>query len=670
MGDGRASVVPAHYSWATTVAVFLMIATVFFGATNQLNAVRVGDGSEYYAMEIAVSQTHRPYMTEPAWQGYDLLQRSASIERMGADRANLQEKFPELRVGNTADFNHFWFYSALAAASQGVLAFMQLPASGHQGFLLLHALLCAWALAAALRWFGWTGLLAAAIILFGSPALWFVDKVHTEWFTICLTLVATAAAMRARWALSGAILALASTQNISFAIPAFVACLFALPINREQRRQFNLRQAALLTVAFFAALLHPLYYWMRYGGVTPQLIGRGANVDKASLSKGLNFIFDLDIGLLPNWPLGVAVALALLVGLGARIRKGRVDKAPIFSQMAALGLVYLLAALYAQSATTTINSGATVNVARYGLWYLCLFFPAVLAVLVWARKSYSRLGGIVLLVLPLLVLNWIQYSPGKKANYLSPSPVAAFVYSNFPAAIKPNKQIFMGRNSGLRGGASPGPASITLGPGCHMALVRPGPGDMVLTGRDTCFLSAARLTRLLEVRGEIGQVDHYVVLSKEDIKDARSEIMPIGEHPQSVPLSSVIREGWSRLEPWGVWTDEAHSSLLLLVDPEMAQSLEVTLQVKAFSIAGPVRRNISVSLNDVLQQRVTLSDRMPHDLIIHVPAEVARQEDGYIRIALDQPLPQSPVQLGRGTESRHIGVGLLSVKVRRVFDDD
>ena len=70
--------------------------------------VRVGDGSEYYAMAVALSETHHPYMTEPGWTYYDQLYRSNAIPGITGS-AELRAFAPELTLNGGQDFPHFWF---------------------------------------------------------------------------------------------------------------------------------------------------------------------------------------------------------------------------------------------------------------------------------------------------------------------------------------------------------------------------------------------------------------------------------------------------------------------------------------------------------------------------------------------------------------------------------
>lgn len=180
-----------------------------------LYPTRVGDGSEYYAMYFAWKDTFRPFMTEPSWSEVGRLADSESI-RYFVPLEFLKNAFPALKLGSTADFNHFWFYSFLAALISNFFSLLGIKLSPHISFLILHLIMFLFPCILARRYFGCPGLLAVLLLTFFSPILWFIDKVHTEFFTYCLSLSAVIFSLRQKYITAAFFLSIASTQNISF----------------------------------------------------------------------------------------------------------------------------------------------------------------------------------------------------------------------------------------------------------------------------------------------------------------------------------------------------------------------------------------------------------------------------------------------------------------------
>ncbi len=332
-----------------------------YACAHHFRAVNVGDGSEYYAMEIAWAKTHKPYMNADSWASYGDFVSSNSVSGLEPEE-QLRNKFPALRRGNTADFNHFWAYPL--AASVFELAF---PGHIHAAFLLLHSALLSFMLAACWKLHGKSGLITAFVLVAFSPTFWFINKVHTEWWTVTLTISAVAAATQKKWSLAALLLSIVSTQNISFALPAGACWVFALFASCKART-ISLLELICLVASAGIVLLHPIYYMSRYGVLTPQLLAGGANLK--GHFNGLYYIFDPDIGLLPNWPVGILILLSSFYVLF----KNKEELKKIDTQVALLVITYLGATLYAHGASENMNSGATVYVSRYALWYIPVFY--------------------------------------------------------------------------------------------------------------------------------------------------------------------------------------------------------------------------------------------------------------------------------------------------------
>ncbi|QYR52733.1 hypothetical protein [Lysobacter soyae] len=346
---------------------------LLFGFALQFNATNVGDGAEYYAMEVALAQAKVPYMTDSGWQKYQRLRETGEVAGL-EPTGQLKKKFPALRVGSTSDFNHFWAYSLAGAVSDTFL-----PGGAHIGFMALHAALFLLLVCISLRTDGRMGAVAATALLLTSPMLWFLTKVHTEWWTATLSTAAFICAFSRKWAFAALLFSLVSTQNISFALPAAFCWIigaydfFRIPANR-------LSNSALLILSAIIVLVHPWYYFARYGVVTPQLLAGGADLNRDFTA--FRYLIDPDIGLFPNWPLGL---LLLGVSVFYLIHDGwerlKANMGPVL-----LVLVYCTSALWAHNASQNMNSGATVHLARYGLWYLPLFYFPLLRVF----KSFDR----------------------------------------------------------------------------------------------------------------------------------------------------------------------------------------------------------------------------------------------------------------------------------------
>lgn len=648
------------------LGAIVFIAVFFFAIVSRMPSIRVGDGSEYYALQIAWSHTQRPYMTESSWELYEALQATSSVEGL-VSRETLESAFPALRLGATADFNHFWMYPALATLVQRAAAVLGIELSSHESFLALHGLLFAIVLLLVVMWHGSRGAIAWIALSLGSPILWFTTKVHTEYFTVCLTVIAVAAAIKHRWAAAGAALALASTQNISFALPALVACIVALPLGRAQGDRSSALNICLLSVAAVLALIHPAYYFFRFGILTPQLIAGGTSIDEVNPLRALNFLFDLDVGLLPNWPFGVVLASAGLFSI--KWKRTRRDVTLLI-----LLLTYVGSSLLAQSTTTNMNSGATINVSRYGLWYLCLFFPLFLGALCLASKhaKATRTGLMAAALLSLFILNYYSYRPDQYEKYTSPTWASSFAYTHLPSMIKPDMEIFRERNSGVGETPIPRPA-VVLGPNCRLALILTGAKrEPDVLGARHCGMSQSGLIGLLKRRGawsDVGSADRYMVLSIHDI----SSLYPLIERGSVIrasgspsPMRDFLISGWSIDEPWGVWSDGENAKIGFIIKDSGARNIRISLLMTAFfygshnqvavmpSANGRALPALVIRANDALKMRYEIEIPMRDVVLSH----------GRIELSFQIKNSRSPQELGISNDRRQLGIGLIEMSVR------
>ena len=170
-------------SVAPYLYIILGLLVVFFFNFRMFNPLRVGDGGEYYALYYAWDTTSRPWMTSIAYDAYEKMYASHSI-RDFVSRDVFENAFPALKLGVTGDFPHFWFYSFLAFLCAKLLSLIGITLQVHKSFLVLHYILLVVTTSISYRFYRWNGVLVVLLMTFISPMLWYLDKVHTELFTL------------------------------------------------------------------------------------------------------------------------------------------------------------------------------------------------------------------------------------------------------------------------------------------------------------------------------------------------------------------------------------------------------------------------------------------------------------------------------------------------------
>lgn len=651
--------------WSLAISVF---AILFFACFLALPlATRVGDGSEYYALYLAERFTHLPFMTEKAW-GIYAAQVSAGMP--GIPLENLMSAFPALQLGNGADFNHFWLYSlvpSLIGSAVHILTGHELPP--HVAFLVFHGFLFAVFVLIARRFFNIHGVIAVCVLVFLSPMFWFIDKVHTEFFTFCVIGSAVTLTLKNRYLVAAFFVSLASTQNISFAPIAFFLVL-ADYSSRTQPRRFSLYETGLLLLVAGFCLLHPAYYFFRFGVVTPQLLAGGA---KSSPDWAMLYlwILDPDVGLLPNWPFGVALLMGAWLGRGQIKPMLASDTKAIVFLLAS----YLLVSLAAQSATQNLNSGATPGLARYATWYIPLFFlPTLATIRFFSQNSLSpALLTTALVSILSIAYNWSVNHPFKgEGSYNEYSPASRIIQEHFPGLYNPPSEIFAERFSGNGEGVWLSQPFAIMGPDCRKVLVmdRPGARSFIADSRFTCQVSPNLAENFIreKLRGStaLAGKDHYLTLTDADIQEIifRPVEGKTYQFASGHAMPGILKSGWGQSESWGTWCigKKCELDLVCPANPVDHSGLRAVISLNPF--VTPAHPDVTFSVQTREQTLWSGNIIAPITLSFDFTAEHCKA-DQKIPLQFTVENPVSPRKLGMSGDTRTLGIALISVRYEK-----
>ncbi len=648
-----------QYLVAVLISFCIFIPFFFF-----TQPVRVGDGSEYYAMGVSWAETHRPYMTGSGWDYYNLLYLSNAIPGIESPQ-QLRSFTPHLVSVGGQDFNHFWFYSMAAAfiAELGDYAGFTIPL--HTAFLVLHCLLLVALLSVAVHFYRWHGLLAVLALTLLSPVFWYLDKVHTEFFTFAVTSIAVIFFLNRRYFASALFLAMASTQNISFLLISFFVMCVGVFQHGRSRWQFS--SLLLIFTTLLLNALHPLYYLVRYGVPSPQFLSGSARAG-LHLFRFWIWLLDPDVGLLPNWWFGFLVLLIALII--ATKQKWRFDHLRLWLSYS---LVFLVVSLVAQSSTINLNSGASPGPSRYALWYLCLFFPALLLLIRSIRQNWWMRSGFLTLVVLGGLYSLMNYIPVNGSTaHCQPSAASWWLQKNLPGLYDPPAEIFSERYGGVCELITSHKKAAIIGPDCRKVYLT-GPnlsGDFLITGAAGCSLDFARInsTLLEKVQsGEWSGGDGYYHLSTDEVSIAAFTPEMGVEYSFALgsPLTQIIGRNyrkWGLLEDWGFWSVGKSAALHLPCPADATQAhppINIELELEPFVYNDHSAVDASIELDGKTGWSGTLSALQ----VIHLPlphSACAQARFVTMRIFIDNPA--SRAELGISGDMRKLGVGLRRMR--------
>ncbi|MDH7512008.1 MAG: hypothetical protein QHH14_03560 [Clostridiales bacterium] len=420
-------------------AVFLVIfilMTLFFPGPNP----RSGDSLEYQAMLVSWAEDFRPSVSRAVFSSTLKRLRVASFEEGEAMYDDLSYRFATLfREGRELDFPHFWFYSLAAAVFYPLVKLVSINPS--YCFMLLHIILLVIAFAVIRKRLGGLAGLSLLLIVFFSPLLWFSNKAQIEFFTVVLSILGLALFIKDDFAAAAFCFAVVSTQNPPFAMLSFLAFLSGF---LARRWAFIKRNILFWPVILFLVSLQPAYYWLRHGILNPVMATGGVRIgeDILSAKKMTSFLIDPDIGLFPNWPLSLVLLVVFVV---LTIKK----EVSLDRRTAVFFLISMPFLLWSQSRTFNVNHGGTINISRYALWHLYIFFFITWQLTLFlvgkvppAKRFLAGVGAI------LVILQAIPFRPTRPEEYLKPTWVSRLLYNHVPWVYNPLPEIFVERQIG------------------------------------------------------------------------------------------------------------------------------------------------------------------------------------------------------------------------------
>lgn len=407
----------------------------------------VGDGGEYLAQALNFAALDGPSLGRQAIP--ELEQRIAALAPNLSAWSIEQASVPG--PDRRRDFLHFWFYALLATPFVWVTELLSV--SPLHAFTALNMLLAGAAIAFAGPRIG----APATVLLFLGPLVWWIDKAHTEVFTVALLAIALVA-MRDRPWLAPLAAGAAATQNPPIAVVTVLIVGAQVVASRGGLiRDRHFVAGAIGGVAL--AALQPAYTWVRHD--TPSLLLYATREGLPTWAELSYALFDPSMGLVGNYPMLLGGTLAAAGVLAFRHRPALATP----ECAAALGAAAVF--LYAFAQTSNPHHGATPSLTRYALWFIPLTIP------LWRSVHEQRaLGTRALWVgaIASAVVSIFAFHPGVPQNSREPTWLASWLWGGHPTWHQPLPEIFSETHLGVEGTVLPAAT-----PNCGKILLRADP---------------------------------------------------------------------------------------------------------------------------------------------------------------------------------------------------
>jgi len=374
----------------------------------------LGDGDEYTAYAIAFVHGHGPALSEAAIA--DIRRDFLAIDPAlaGWDIASNGHRTRDGRL----EFVHFWLYSALAAPF--VAAAKGVGSDPRIGFTILNIAFLAGSFAIVLRrlpsvvtWF-----------LFVGPIIWWADKAHIEVYVFSLMSIALAVQRDRPW------IALLCVGAVAAQVPVFAVFLpLIVATTALTSRTIRVDRSLWLGLAAGAAIaaLPSLHYLHRFGTLT--LLASASRPHWPARGELGIALWDLNLGLVPNWP-----PMAFAAGAAIIVARKRALSWPVITTVIG-GLALLVS--FAQIGNWL--HGATPGVLRYAIWLIPLTIPLLAA----AADHRGWRAVIALLAMISVPYCFLRYRPSVDEFSERPTWAAHLVWSRAPSWSRPIAEVFV-----------------------------------------------------------------------------------------------------------------------------------------------------------------------------------------------------------------------------------
>jgi hypothetical protein len=203
------------------------------------------------------------------------------------------------------------------------------------------------------------------------------------------------------------------------------------------------------------AAIHPLYYLMRLGTLSP--LQSGVVIHLPSPRALATPILDPNLGV--AW---FAPVIVILIVIGAWLSIGSGDWKRVIPSCGGAAVL-----LFAVAQTPNVNHGGTVGMSRYGVWIVAILVPFAIPAAAfvgtrWPTIMRSAIAATVLFAALFLHPRFSDSGAGPR-----PTPLASMLWTRWPALDNPLPEVFAERLGHVDGMP---PVPVATGQ-CEKALV-------------------------------------------------------------------------------------------------------------------------------------------------------------------------------------------------------
>jgi Sulfotransferase domain len=128
---------------------------------------------------------------------------------------------------------------------------------------------------------------------------------------------------------------------------------------------------------------------------------------------------------------------------------------------------------------------------------------------------------------------------------------------------------------------------------------------------------------------------------------------------------AALGDGWGEPEGWGTWSVDRRASMLIAVGPKPLFPLEVDLSYRSFVDKGRTLEITCRAVGKQISSWICSPVEWRGVRRIGIPPEAVTTE-GIVELDFEISAPKSPAELGLGPDTRRLGIGIESMRLRTV----
>lgn len=368
------------------------------------------------------------------------------------------------------------------------------------------------------------------------------------------------------------------------------------------------------------------------------------NSETSVFARFCAYLFDLNFGILPYYP--VILVLAFVMAVMVVIRK-----CPRFLTL----LAAWVATVWAYSYMTHINCGMS-GIARYSVWAVLIL---IFAVAVYWERCFDRKKVLFILLALSCAYQGVAVSSASSAAYTEMVPLAKRILSYCPALYNPLPSTFNSRVIHLDGGYSYETPIVYWDStdSLRKVLASEKDAEKLLHSVSGSEEDMRWFTKAVE---ELGEKASYIsVPRRRTLKFCRYYTVgtPLIFYQEGYNVEGYLKKGFSQPEATHTWTDGTETQLNFRLESGLVgETLEAWLQLKyvfngqqtvTITVNGECVFDGVVSEGEDIYFSFTAADEIV-DIIFYIPDSV------------------SPLALGVSQDDRQLALAFQSLQFRAI----